>query len=180
MVTIASRAVNKVLFTERDELSSFLEVLSFQWSCCTESPARTALTWETEEYMSTVIIIFEGQVRRNSIKPWISIIVPCVAGAGLGKFEDTRACAKGEMEALGGFLLSPSRVPLARSLKTNQKTSRRLPLPLVSSLRSRRLEVAGERENGRARGRHACLLLVRPFFLVPTTSKRLLRRLLVS
>ena len=40
-----------------------------------------------------------------------------------------------------------------------------------SSLRSRRLEVAGERENGRARGRHA-----RCFF-VPTTSKRLLRRL---
>ena len=57
----------------------------------------------------------------------------------------------------------------------------------LSSLRSRRLEVAGERENGRARGRHArgegasfplaCLLLARPFFLVPTTSKRLLRRL---
>ena len=55
------------------------------------------------------------------------------------------------------------------------------------SLRSRRLEIAGERENGRARGRHArcegassplaCLLLARPFFLVPTTSKRLLRRL---
>ena len=45
------------------------------------------------------------------------------------------------------------------------------------SLRSRRLEVAGERENGRARGRHACLLLARPFFLVPTTCKRLLRRL---
>ena len=69
-----------------------------------------------------------------------------------------------------------------------------------SSLRSRRLEVAGERENGRARGRHArgegaparkapenrsnshsgassplaCLLLARPFFLMPTTSKRLL------
>ena len=53
---------------------------------------------------------------------------------------------------------------------------------LVFSLRSRRLEVAGETENGRARGRHArgegaCLLLARPFFLVPTTSKRLLRRL---
>ena len=47
----------------------------------------------------------------------------------------------------------------------------------VYSLRSRRLEVVGERENGRARGRHACLLLARPFFLVPTTSKRLLRRL---
>ena len=42
------------------------------------------------------------------------------------------------------------------------------------------MEVAGERENGRARGRHArgaCLLLARPFFLVPTNCKRLLRRL---
>ena len=42
-----------------------------------------------------------------------------------------------------------------------------------ASLRSRRLKVVGERENGRARGRHASLLLARPFFLVPTTSKRL-------
>ena len=56
---------------------------------------------------------------------------------------------------------------------TNRKLSRKL----IISLRSRRLEVVGERENGRARGRHACLLLARPFFLVPTTSKRLLRRL---
>ena len=47
----------------------------------------------------------------------------------------------------------------------------------AASLRSRRLEVVSERENWRARGRHACLLLERPFFLVPTTSKRLLRRL---
>ena len=52
----------------------------------------------------------------------------------------------------------------------------------IRSLRSRRLEVVGERENGRAGGRHApsplaCLLLSRVFFLVPTTSKRLLRRL---
>ena len=46
--------------------------------------------------------------------------------------------------------------------------------------RSRRLEVVGERENGRARGRHARLLLARPFFLVPTTSKRLLRRLTLA
>ena len=48
----------------------------------------------------------------------------------------------------------------------------------------------GERENGHARGRHArgegalsplaWLLLERPFFLVPTTSKRLLRRLLYT
>ena len=40
-----------------------------------------------------------------------------------------------------------------------------------NSLRSRRLEVVGERKNGRARGRHACLLLARPFFRVPSTSK---------
>ena len=63
------------------------------------------------------------------------------------------------------------------------------PEPIIPSLRSRRLEVAGERENGRARGRHArgegassplaCLLLARPFFLVPTTCKRLLRRLII-
>ena len=56
--------------------------------------------------------------------------------------------------------------------------------PSAVSLRSRRLEVVGERENGRARGRHArgegasplaCLVLARPLFLVPTTtSKRLL------
>ena len=35
----------------------------------------------------------------------------------------------------------------------------------------------GKRENGRARGRHVCLVLARPFFFVPTTSKRLLPRL---
>ena len=46
-------------------------------------------------------------------------------------------------------------------------------------LLSRRLGVVGERENGRTRGRHARGdgLLARPFFLVLTTSKRLLRRL---
>ena len=70
---------------------------------------------------------------------------------------------------------------------------------LSTSLRGRRLEVAGERENGRSRGRRerengrsrgrhargegassplACLLLARPFFLVPTTSK--LRRLTID
>ena len=47
----------------------------------------------------------------------------------------------------------------------------------MTSLHSRRLEVVGERESGRAQGRHACLLLARTLFLVPTTSKRLLRRL---
>ena len=50
-------------------------------------------------------------------------------------------------------------------------------ITLDYSLRSRCMKVVGERENGRARGRHTCLLLARPFFLVPTTSKRLLRRL---
>ena len=44
------------------------------------------------------------------------------------------------------------------------------------SLRSRSLEVVGTRKNGRARGRHAtpfplaCLPLVHPFFLAPSTS----------
>ena len=51
----------------------------------------------------------------------------------------------------------------------------------VSSLRSRRLEVVGERENGRARGRHArgegVSFSRARFFFVPTNSKRLLRRL---
>ena len=44
-----------------------------------------------------------------------------------------------------------------------------LPGRLAVSLRSRRLEVVGTRENGRVRGRHACLLLARLFFLVPAT-----------
>ena len=53
---------------------------------------------------------------------------------------------------------------------------------MFCSLCSRRLEVVGERDNGRSRETRegcplACLLLARPFFLVPTTSKRLLRRL---
>ena len=51
-------------------------------------------------------------------------------------------------------------------------------LPLC--LRSRRLEVVGARKNRRTRGRLASLALARPFFLVPTSSKRLLRRLLAS
>ena len=55
----------------------------------------------------------------------------------------------------------------------NRKLSRKL----ITGLRSRSLEVVGETENGRARGGRACLLLARPFFLVPTNSKRLLRRL---
>ena len=45
-------------------------------------------------------------------------------------------------------------------------------LPAIRSLCSRRLEVVGERENGRRR-----VSLARAFFLVPTTSKRLPRRL---
>ena len=70
--------------------------------------------------------------------------------------------------------LLPSGAALACFIVT--PTNRKLSRKLIISLRSRRLEVVGERENGRARGRHACLL-ARPFFLVPTTSKRLLRRL---
>ena len=56
---------------------------------------------------------------------------------------------------------------------------------LKFSLPSRRLEEVGKRENRRARGRHArgdwapspLACLTRMFFLLPTTSKRLLRRL---
>ena len=67
--------------------------------------------------------------------------------------------------------------PPGPNSKTSKTRHRRHPR---YSLRGRRLEVVGERENGRARERHACLaclLLARPFFLVPSTSKRLLRRL---
>ena len=46
-------------------------------------------------------------------------------------------------------------------------------IPFPHSLRSRRLEVVGERENSPL----ACLLFPRRFFLVPTISKRLLRNL---
>ena len=63
-------------------------------------------------------------------------------------------------------------VPIKAELRKYQQVRKHF-----SSLRSMRLEVLGKRENGRARGRHACLLLAHPFFLVPTTSKRLLRRL---
>ena len=42
-----------------------------------------------------------------------------------------------------------------------------------TSLRSRRLKVVGEKENGPL----ACLPRARPFSLSPTTSKRLLRKL---
>ena len=56
--------------------------------------------------------------------------------------------------------------------KTSQK-----PYPICVVRVAGGLEVAGGRENGRARGRHACLLLSRAFFLVATISKRLLRRL---
>ena len=44
------------------------------------------------------------------------------------------------------------------------------------SLRSRRLEVVGERENGRARGRHACLLacvlFLAHYFQAPATQAK--------
>ena len=63
------------------------------------------------------------------------------------------------------------------TMKANQSKNLVSVVSHDRSLRSRRFEVVGEGENGRARGRHACLLLARPFFLVPATSKRLLRRL---
>ena len=57
----------------------------------------------------------------------------------------------------------------------------------MNSLHSRRSVVVGARKNARARGRYArgegaltplaCLPLARPFFLAPTTTERLLRRL---
>ena len=53
-----------------------------------------------------------------------------------------------------------------------------IPVPIKAELRKyQQVRKHFSRENGRARGRHACLLLAHPFFLVPTTSKRLLRRL---
>ena len=52
-----------------------------------------------------------------------------------------------------------------------------IPVPIKAELRKyQQVRKHFSRENGRARGRHACLLLAHPFFLVPTTSKRLLRR----
>ena len=53
-------------------------------------------------------------------------------------------------------------------LYTAFSNTQNAPIELSSSLRIRRLEVVGKRENGRARGRHA------------TTSKRLLRRLVIK
>ena len=56
----------------------------------------------------------------------------------------------------------------------------------MNSLRSRRSVVVGARKNARARGYArgegaltplTCLPLARPFFLAPTTTERLLRRL---
>ena len=49
-------------------------------------------------------------------------------------------------------------------------------IEITASLRSRRLEVVDKRDT-RGVFPLACLLLARPFFRVPTTSKRLLRRL---
>ena len=51
---------------------------------------------------------------------------------------------------------------------------------IFGSLRSRRLEVVGTRKNVRARRRHACLPRARPLSLSPTTSKRLLCRLVIG
>ena len=46
IISISCGAVDQILFTKRNELSCFLEVLSFQWSGSTKRPARTALAWE--------------------------------------------------------------------------------------------------------------------------------------
>ena len=53
-------------------------------------------------------------------------------------------------------------------------------ISLLASLRSRRLELVGTRKNGRARRRHARPPRARPFSVSPTTSKRLLRRPVIS
>ena len=73
--------------------------------------------------------------------------------------------------------LLPSHVARDRACLIVTPPNRKLSRKLITGLRSRRLEVVGETENGRAWGGRACLLLARPFFLVPTNSKRLLRRL---
>ena len=73
--------------------------------------------------------------------------------------------------------LLPSRVARDRACLIVTPPNRKLSRKLITGLCSRRLEVVGETKNGRARGGRACLLLERPFFLVPTTSKRQLRRL---
>ena len=46
IISKASGAVDQILFTEGNQFSCFLEVLSFKWSGSTERPARTTLTWE--------------------------------------------------------------------------------------------------------------------------------------
>ena len=60
------------------------------------------------------------------------------------------------------------------------KLYRYVPPHRISSLRSRHLEIVPTRKNARERRRHACLPRARPFFLPPTTSKPLLRRLRLS
>ena len=62
------------------------------------------------------------------------------------------------------------------------KRYRYVPHHRISSQRScsRRLEIVPTRKNARERRRHACLPRARPFFLPPTTSKPLLRRLRLS
>ena len=52
---IACGAIDQILFTEGDELSCFLKVLSFQWSSCAESPARTALAWNNWQRAQSVL-----------------------------------------------------------------------------------------------------------------------------
>ena len=60
----------------------------------------------------------------------------------------------------------------AQSVTFHKIVSENVP-DCISVSHLRRLEVVGKREKGRTRGRHACLLLARPFFLVSTTIQAL-------
>ena len=55
VISKASGAVDQILFTEWNEFSCFLEVLSFQWSSCTKCPARTTLAWEKWQKIQTLL-----------------------------------------------------------------------------------------------------------------------------
>ena len=46
IISISCGAVDQILFTKRNELSCFLEVLSFQWSGSTKRPTGTTLAWK--------------------------------------------------------------------------------------------------------------------------------------
>lgn len=42
MVSLSRRAVHQILLTQRHQVTGLLEMLTFQGSCGTERPARTA------------------------------------------------------------------------------------------------------------------------------------------